>query len=246
MRRSSALAIRLALDVSAYDSVLVGGAASVRLGRAHAFVEGSWNMLIGAGSPRALASPIRVGGGVRLPLGPRLGLEALVEVSPSARPDLPIRCQRLCRSRRGSPSGWGWRTGLPAPRAAAGSAVLVATPAPPPEPAPPPSPPAEPEQPVTAEPDPPAEPKVDWPPPPPRGELRGIVRSLRGRSVDADVNVDGDAKDLRADQGRFELDVTPGVHEVRISAPGYTTQVRRVRVEENGVTLLNIDRKRAP
>ena len=60
----------------------------MRLGRAHAFVEGSWNMLIGAGSPRALASPIRVGGGVRLPLGPRLGLEALAEVSPSARPDL--------------------------------------------------------------------------------------------------------------------------------------------------------------
>jgi hypothetical protein len=51
---------------------------------------------------------------------------------------------------------------------------------------------------------------------------------------------------LRADQGRFELDVAPGVHEVRISARGYTTQVRRVRVEDNGVTLLNIDLKKAP
>ena len=99
---------------------------------------------------------------------------------------------------------------------------------------------------MTPEPDPPAEPKVDEPPPPPRGQLRGIVRSFRGSTVDADVNVDGGDKDLRAEQGRFELDVTPGVHEVRISARGYTTQVRRVRVEENGVTLLNIDLKKAP
>ena len=51
---------------------------------------------------------------------------------------------------------------------------------------------------------------------------------------------------MRAEQGRFEVDVTPGMHEVRISARGYMTQVRRVQVEENGVTLLNIDLKRAP
>ena len=49
-----------------------------------------------------------------------------------------------------------------------------------------------------------------------------------------------------AQSGRFELDVTPGVHEVRISARGYMTQVRRVRVEENGVTVLNIDLRKAP
>ena len=99
---------------------------------------------------------------------------------------------------------------------------------------------------MTPEPEQPAAPKVDEPPPPPRGQLRGIVRSFRGGTVDADVNIDGGDKDLHAEQGRFELDVTPGVHEVRISARGYTTQVRRVRVEENGVTLLNIDLKKAP
>ena len=99
---------------------------------------------------------------------------------------------------------------------------------------------------MTPEPAPPAEPKLDQPPPPPRGQLRAIVRSFRGSAVDADISVDGGANDLRADQGRIELDVTPGVHEVRISARGYTTQVRRVRVEENGVTLLNVDLKRAP
>ncbi len=238
---------RLALGVSAYDSVLVGGAAGVRLGRAHVFVEGSWNMLVGAGSPRALASPIRVGGGVRLPLGPRLGLEALAEVSPSARPDVSDPMSPLVpvpprfavglglayRFAGAVTPAWisgagrvtGGTDGAGAAAATIGTGGAAA---------------------VTPEPDPPAEPKVDEPPPPPRGQLRGIVRSFRGSAVDADVNVDGGDKDLRAEQGRFELDVTPGVHEVRISARGYTTQVRRVRVEENGVTLLNIDLKKAP
>ena len=72
------------------------------------------------------------------------------------------------------------------------------------------------------------------------------MRSFRGSTVDADVSVDGDATTLRADQGRFEVDVTPGEHEVRISAHGYTTQVRRIKVEDNGVTLLNIDLRKAP
>ena len=236
---------RLALGVSAYDSVLVGGSAGVRLGRAHVFVEGSWNMLVGAGSPRALASPIRVGGGVRLPLGPRLGLEALAEVSPSARPDLSDPMSPLVPVPPRFAVGLGLAYRFAGAVTPAGSAVLVASPAAPTEPVTPP-PPAAPTEPVTPEPDPAAEPKVDEAPPPPRGQLRGIVRSFRGSAVDADVNVDGVDKDLRAEQGRFELDVTPGVHEVRISARGYTTQVRRVRVEENGVTLLNIDLKKAP
>ena len=238
---------RLALEVSAYDSVLMGGAASVRLGRAHAFVEASWNMLVGAGSPRALASPIRVGGGVRLPLGPQLGLEALAEVSPSARPDVsdPMSAPVPIPPRFAVGLGLAYRfAGAAAP---AGSAVLVtASPAPPAAPAQPPAAPAATAPAPEPAPAPTAEPEPDAAPPPPRGQLRGIVRSFRGSTVDADVNVDGDASDLRANQGRFEVDVTPGVHEVRISARGYTTQVRRVRVEENGVTLLNIDLRKAP
>ena len=37
------------------------------------------------------------------------------------------------------------------------------------------------------------------------------------------------------------VDVPPGAYEVQIVAAGYETQKRRVQVEENGVTLLNID-----
>ena len=226
--------------------MLVGGAAGVRLGRAHVFVEGSWNMLVGAGSPRALASPIRVGGGVRLPLGPRLGLEALAEVSPSARPDavrsdVPAgaRTAAICR-RAGSGVSVcrrrdaGWISGAGRDTGGAGSAAATigaggARAA--------------------------GDAGARFRRPSRRSTSRRLRRagscaascaSFRGSTVDADVNVDGGDKDLRAEQGRFELDVTPGVHEVRISARGYTTQVRRVRVEENGVTLLNIDLKKAP
>ena len=46
---------------------------------------------------------------------------------------------------------------------------------------------------------------------------------------------------LRADGGRFEVDVAPGSYEVRVSASGYEPQRRRIQVERNGVTLLNID-----
>jgi hypothetical protein len=302
---------RLALDISAYDGVLVGGAASVRLGRAHAFVEGSWNLLVGAGSPRPLASPIRVGGGVRFPVAERVGLEAMAEVSPSARPDLsdPMSAPVPVPPRFAVGLGLAYRFG--GPTAPAGSAVLVA--APPPTPKPPPPPEAAPEpaepaatagvrgritaadgsaledvharvtggaqsrpiavdekgrftiegapgdelviaveakgflpatQPVTLVAGPPAEVAIDLRRP--GGQLRGVVRSFRGSTVDADISVDGDTNELRASQGRFSMDVTPGDHEVRISARGYTTQVRRVRVEQNGVTLLNIDLKRAP
>ena len=114
----------------------------MRLGRAHVFVEGSWNMLVGAGSPRALASPIRVGGGVRLPLGPRLGWRRWPKSAPAPGLICPIRCPRWCRYRRGSPSGWAWRTGLPAPRRRLDRRSWSPHPPAPPPPAPPRAPPA--------------------------------------------------------------------------------------------------------
>ena len=78
---------RLALEVSAFDQVLLGVAATLGRGRAQGFVEGSWDVLVGRGAPGAAASPIRLGGGARLLLGERVRLEAEAEVSPSARPE---------------------------------------------------------------------------------------------------------------------------------------------------------------
>ena len=87
---------------------------------------------------------------------------------------------------------------------------------------------------------------------PPRGQLRGLVRSLKGAAVSAEVRVEpdgppqggpaaGEIAPLRTAGGRFELDIPPGHYRVTISAQGYATQKRQVEVEENGVTLLNVD-----
>jgi uncharacterized membrane protein len=75
----------------------------------------------------------------------------------------------------------------------------------------------------------------------PSGQIRGLVRSMGGRAVDAEVRIEPLGRDLRAEQGRFEVDVAPGTYQVRIAAPGFETQERKVQVEQNGVTLLNVD-----
>ena len=40
--------------------------------------------------------------------------------------------------------------------------------------------------------------------------------------------------------------MAPGAYDVTISAPGYATQKRRVQIEQNGVTLLDVDLRVAP
>jgi HSP20 family molecular chaperone IbpA len=78
------------------------------------------------------------------------------------------------------------------------------------------------------------------------------VRSLRGSAVPADILIESETpeasdaapavkQELRAADGRFEIDVGPGRYRVTIAAPGYKTQTRQVDVEENGVTVLNVD-----
>jgi uncharacterized membrane protein len=85
----------------------------------------------------------------------------------------------------------------------------------------------------------------------PSGQIRGLVRSFRGAGLDAEITIDvvdqpsGTPRTLRAQDGRFEVDVAPGKYEVTITAPGYETQRRRVEVELNGVTLLNADLRSA-
>jgi hypothetical protein len=75
----------------------------------------------------------------------------------------------------------------------------------------------------------------------PSGQLRGLVRSLAGKPIDADITIEPGAHVIRAQEGEFEVDVAPGSYDVTIVASGYATQTRQVRVETHGVTLLNID-----
>jgi hypothetical protein len=73
-------------------------------------------------------------------------------------------------------------------------------------------------------------------------QLRGLVRSFAGRPLAAKVRVSSADESVTADKdGRFVLELRPGNYEVDIECDGYLTQRRRVSVQENGVTLLNVE-----
>jgi hypothetical protein len=76
----------------------------------------------------------------------------------------------------------------------------------------------------------------------PEGEIRGTVRSFSGQPLRAKISVEPIGASVEADaQGDFMLSVAPGTYSVVIRAPGYREQRRRVKVEEQGVTVLNAD-----
>lgn len=80
---------------------------------------------------------------------------------------------------------------------------------------------------------------------PPQGVLRGLVRSFDGKPLAATITIDGTGQTLTADaKGEFEAALPPGDHEVRISIGGYGEQTRTVQIEDDGVTLLNVDLKK--
>jgi hypothetical protein len=305
---------RVALEVSAFDEVLVGAAATLGRGPAQGFVEASADLLVGAGAPPIPSSPIFLGGGGRFALGRNLRFEAEVEVSPSSRPDTGATAPLAPIPPRFS----AWlglavrfdRAAVPAPPPPV--AVPTATPAPVAPVAPPPAPQTElagrviaaaggkldglrlevtaggsprevpvgdegrfsvegqpgDEVTVTAEATGclpgratvtltagPNRLDLTLQPRPPQGQIRGVVQSLRGAPVAADITIEPEAGDgssgsgaaarastrRRADSGRFEVDVPPGRYRLTISASGYQTQQRKVDVEENGVTVLNVD-----
>jgi hypothetical protein len=85
----------------------------------------------------------------------------------------------------------------------------------------------------------------------PSGQIRGTVRSFGGRGISATVRLvaeppQADApRALPVSAGAFQVDVPPGSYRVTIEAPGYVAQQRTVKVELNGVTVLNADLRRA-
>jgi hypothetical protein len=234
----------LALGLNAFDAVLLGAAASFGRRRVSGFVEASWELLVGAGHPPPLTSPMFIGAGVRAAVAPRLRVEAGAELSPSRRPDLAVTAPLVAVPPR--VAVW---LGLAYRFDALSAREPLAQPEPP-RAAPPAVPAAVAGAATAAATEPPAPP----PPPeaemrPPSGQLRGLVRSLRGSPVDADIVIRQakrpaeEGQRLAAAGGLFTADVVPGSYEVVIEAPGFEPQRRRVQVEENGVTLLNVDLK---
>lgn len=80
---------------------------------------------------------------------------------------------------------------------------------------------------------------------PARGQLRGLIRSFDGTPLAAEISVEPASQTLQANaDGEFELALPPGEYQVRISVPGYRPQSRTVQIEDDGVTLLNVDLKK--
>jgi hypothetical protein len=77
---------------------------------------------------------------------------------------------------------------------------------------------------------------------PPPSQLRGVVRSFGGQGLAARVRVEALGIDVATDgTGAFQIDVPPGDYAVTIEAAGYDAQKRHVRVEPQGVVILNAD-----
>lgn len=81
----------------------------------------------------------------------------------------------------------------------------------------------------------------------PAGQVRGLVRSFRGKPLMAKVRVEPAGGEASTDaEGFFQIDVPPGPYEVVIEAPGYQSQRRAVKVEKQGVVIVNVDLGQAP
>jgi hypothetical protein len=76
----------------------------------------------------------------------------------------------------------------------------------------------------------------------PAGQVRGLVRSFRGKPLSAKVRVEPAGGEANTDaEGFFQIDVPPGEYEVVIEAAGYQSQRRAVKVEKQGVVIVNAD-----
>ena len=76
----------------------------------------------------------------------------------------------------------------------------------------------------------------------PPGQLLGTVRNYNGKPLKATLVVAPIGTKVQSDEnGEFTLDLPPGEYEVTIEAAGVKPQTRKVKVEQNGVTILNVD-----
>ena len=73
-------------------------------------------------------------------------------------------------------------------------------------------------------------------------QLRGQIRSIDGNPLKAKLTIKPGGETIETDEdGYFTKDLPNGAYRVMISAPGYTPQKKRVVIEENSVTIINVD-----
>ncbi|MBL8620556.1 MAG: carboxypeptidase regulatory-like domain-containing protein [Myxococcales bacterium] len=189
---------RLGLGLSDADAALVGVGLAHQAGATQLFGELSGEVLVGAGAPAALESPLRAGVGVRRALDASLTFEALAEIGLSQRPDLMAMAPDALvdvEPRLAVAVGLSWR---PAP---ARAPVIAPPPPPPVDDTPPPPPP---------------------PPAPTTGPLTGRVTDAGGAPLpDVTITV-GATTVLSGEDGGFTIpDLPIGPIEVAAARGGY-------------------------
>lgn len=223
---------RLALGVTEFNAAVIGAAVSHRIGPVELLGEMAWDVLVGEGSPSAGKSPLRLGVGLRYHAMDTLQLEALFEGLANGRPSTGPGTPLVAIDPRATLTvGLRYRF---EPGRAAATETSETEPEPEREPEPKPKP------------EPEAKPEVPEPAPKPT-ELRGLVRSFGGRLLDATVRIEPGAIETRTDEeGSFGIELSPGRYQVRIEASGFDPQQRAVEVQENGVTVLNVELRPKP
>lgn len=73
-------------------------------------------------------------------------------------------------------------------------------------------------------------------------QLKGLVRSIEGIALDARITILPGNLVVHTDkEGYFILDLDAGTYTVKITAQGYRSQKKKVQIETEGVTILNVD-----
>ncbi|HUH00523.1 MAG TPA: carboxypeptidase-like regulatory domain-containing protein [Kofleriaceae bacterium] len=77
----------------------------------------------------------------------------------------------------------------------------------------------------------------------PPGQIRGLVRTLSGKPIrGATIRLEPLGTMVESsDDGSFRVDVQPGRYTLEVRARGYASQRRTIQVDENGVTVLNVE-----
>ena len=222
---------RVGLGLSDYNAALLAVGLAYEMNATVLLAELSADLLLGA--PSLATSPLRASVGARHRLGAHWQVFALLEGSASARPELGVMDKLVpIEPRFGGRFGVAYTFGTIATDAAPdyakpSNARDVIAP-----------PPIAPQAKV-------AEPAVQQPASKPAGQLRGLIRSWKGDGLRATIRVEPLGVQAQTDEeGAFAVDVPPGAYQVHIVTKGFRTQTRDVRIEENGVTVINADLRR--
>lgn len=75
----------------------------------------------------------------------------------------------------------------------------------------------------------------------PAGQVKGSIRDLQGKPVQATLTLEADGTTVEvAEDGTYELELRPGRHTLIFAFEGLQTQRRVIEVEERGVVILNV------